>query len=81
MVCLVPQVFVRPNKQKKEASDAHAQFNHPDGDHLTLLNIFHAYKSNPDANFCWQNYLSQRALMQADNVRAQLKRTMERFDL
>jgi pre-mRNA-splicing factor ATP-dependent RNA helicase DHX15/PRP43 len=50
-------------------------------DHLTLLNVFHAYKGSPDANFCWQNFLNHRALMQADNVRAQLKRLMERFDL
>lgn len=34
-----------------------------------------------DKNWTWQNYLSQRALAQADNVRAQLQRTMERFDV
>lgn len=34
-----------------------------------------------DKNWCWTNYLSQRALQQADNVRAQLQRTMERFDV
>lgn len=34
-----------------------------------------------DKNWCWSNYLSQRALQQADNVRAQLQRTMERFDV
>lgn len=25
---------------------AKAQFVHPDGDHLTLLNVYHAYKSS-----------------------------------
>ncbi len=34
-----------------------------------------------DPNWCWSNFLSHRALMQADNVRTQLKRTMERFEL
>jgi len=34
-----------------------------------------------DKNWTWTNYLSQRALAQADNVRAQLQRTMERFDV
>lgn len=34
-----------------------------------------------DKNWTWQHYLSQRALAQADNVRAQLQRTMERFDV
>jgi pre-mRNA-splicing factor ATP-dependent RNA helicase DHX15/PRP43 len=74
---------MRPASQRKEADMAKAQFTHPDGDHLTMLNVYHAYKSNEaDAkNWCWQNYLNQRSLTQADNVRTQLKRSMERFDL
>ena len=84
----VPNVFVRPSqKGQREAADAaRAEFAHPDGDHLTLLNVYHAYKNNcPDmatgSQWCWENYLSHRALIQADNVRKQLQRTMERFDL
>ena len=34
-----------------------------------------------DKNWAWTNYLSLRALQQADNVRAQLQRTMERFEV
>ena len=34
-----------------------------------------------DKNWTWTHYLSHRALQQADNVRAQLQRTMERFDV
>ena len=34
-----------------------------------------------DKNWAWTNYLSSRALQQADNVRSQLQRTMERFDI
>lgn len=44
MAFLVPQCFVRPNDHKKEADDAKLQFAHTDGDHLTLLNVYHAYK-------------------------------------
>lgn len=78
----VPNVFLRPESQRKEADDAKAQFTHPDGDHLTLLNVFHAFKANNgDGNWAWNNYLSHRALISADNVRLQLKRTMERFNL
>lgn len=79
----VPNVFMRPASAKKEADLARAQFSHPDGDHLTMLNVYHAYKSNEhDAkNWCWQNFLNQRSLAQADNVRTQLKRSMEKFDL
>lgn len=79
----VPNVFMRPASQRKEADLAKAQFTHPDGDHLTMLNVYHAYKSNEhDAkNWCWSNYLNQRSLTQADNVRTQLKRSMEKYDL
>ncbi|ETS61053.1 hypothetical protein PaG_04991 [Moesziomyces aphidis] len=82
----VPNVFVRPNSQKQQADAAQAEFAHPDGDHLTLLNVYHAYKTNcrdnkTAADWCWQNYLSHRALMQADNVRSQLQRLMERHNL
>ncbi|CDZ98088.1 p-loop containing nucleoside triphosphate hydrolase protein [Phaffia rhodozyma] len=78
----VPNVFLRPLNARREADAAKAQFVHPDGDHITLLNVYHAYKSNEhDKNWAWNNFLSQRALQQADNVRNQLKRSMERFDL
>ncbi|GAA5995883.1 uncharacterized protein JCM10292_004806 [Rhodotorula paludigena] len=77
----VPNPYLRPNSQRKEADDAKAQFAHPAGDHLSLLNLYHAYKTNPDANWCWNNYISFRAMQQADNVRNQLKRSMEKLDL
>ena len=77
----VPNPYLRPNSQRKEADEAKAQFAHPDGDHLSLLNLYHAYRGNPDANWCWSNYVSFRAMQQADNVRNQLKRSMEKMDL
>ncbi|CAO1621199.1 unnamed protein product [Parajaminaea phylloscopi] len=82
----VPNVFLRPNAQRQQADAAKAEFSHPDGDHLTLLNVYHAYKtaatdSATAANWCWQNYLAHRALQQADNVRRQLSNILERFDM
>lgn len=82
----VPNVFLRPNAQRQQADAAKAEFGHPDGDHLTLLNVYHAYKTaaidGPTAaNWCWQNFLSHRALQQADNVRRQLSNILERFDI
>lgn len=40
----VPQCFVRPNEVKRAADEAKARFAHVDGDHLTLLNVYHAFK-------------------------------------
>lgn len=78
----VPQIFMRPNEARKLADEAKANFTHADGDHLTLLNAYHAYKSNgDDSQWCWDNFLNQRSLKSADNVRKQLQRTMETHDL
>ena len=34
-----------------------------------------------DKNWCWSNFISQRAMLQADNVRTQLQRQMEKFEI
>lgn len=77
----VPQVFIRPASARKRADDMKNLFSHPDGDHLTLLNVYHAFKS-PEAQvnakqWCHDHFLSLRALQSADNVRDQLRRIME----
>ena len=81
----VPQIFVRPANQRKRADEMKDLFAHTDGDHLTMLNAYHAFKSeeaqaNPK-QWCHDHFLSFRALSQADNVRTQLKRIMERMDI
>ncbi|KAG9781403.1 Pre-mRNA-splicing factor ATP-dependent RNA helicase PRP43 [Exophiala dermatitidis] len=81
----VPQIFVRPASARKRADEMKNLFAHPDGDHLTLLNVYHAFKG-PEAQanprqWCHDHFLSLRALQSADNVRLQLKRIMEREEL
>ena len=45
------------------------------GDHLTLLNAYHAFKQNNEASdWCYDNFLNHRALKAADSVRSQLVR-------
>ncbi|WEW60934.1 DEAH-box ATP-dependent RNA helicase prp43 [Emydomyces testavorans] len=81
----VPQIFVRPASQRKRADEMKSLFAHPDGDHLTLLNVYHAFKG-PEAQanprqWCHDHFLSLRALQSADNVRQQLQRIMEREEI
>jgi pre-mRNA-splicing factor ATP-dependent RNA helicase DHX15/PRP43 len=77
----VPNPFIRPNNDRKNADAAKAQFDHDDGDHLTLLNAYNAYKENEgDSQWCFNNYLNVRSLKQADNVRQQLQRYLYRTD-
>lgn len=81
----VPQIFVRPASARKRADQMKALFAHPDGDHLTMLNVYHAFKG-PEAQadpkkWCHEHFLSLRALQSADNVRQQLKRIMEKSEV
>lgn len=108
---LVPQCFVRPNEAKKAADDSKMRFAHIDGDHLTLLNVYHAFKQSKlvkfvlsikkikkivilnillllsiftdmeDPNWCYDNFVNYRSLKSGDNVREQLARIMDRFQL
>ena len=105
----VPQIFVRPNDAKQNADEAKMRFAHIDGDHITMLNVYHAYKQSmlslcfdcsltpslppslslslsfsqdrEDSQWCYDNFLSHRSLKSADNVREQLSRIMDRFNL
>ncbi|KAF9036062.1 P-loop containing nucleoside triphosphate hydrolase protein [Hymenopellis radicata] len=78
----VPNVWVRPPNARSQADAAKALLTVPDGDHLTMLNVFNQYMLNKyDKNWTYNNFLSGRALMQAENVRAQLQRTMERYEV
>jgi len=79
-------VFQRPAFARSEADAAKKRFAHVDGDHLTLLNVYHAFKQQEGSganleNWCYNNFLNLRSLKSADNVRTQLKRLMERYEL
>ena len=78
----VPQIFMRPPQAARAADEAKAKFSHPDGDHLTLLNAYHAYKEHgSDSQWMWDHFLNQRSLKQADSVRGQLERIMKRIGM
>lgn len=77
-----PSIFLRPREAAKAADEAKAQFSHADGDHLTLLNAYHAYKESGDSKeWCYDNFLNYRTLQSADSVRLQLERQLQRSGL
>ena len=39
----MPIVWLRPHNQRREADAATARLTVPDGDHLTLLNVYNEY--------------------------------------
>jgi pre-mRNA-splicing factor ATP-dependent RNA helicase DHX15/PRP43 len=54
----VPNIFMRPKEAAKAADEAKSQFAHVDGDHLTLLNAYHAYKQNGDSKVRQYNFFT-----------------------
>jgi pre-mRNA-splicing factor ATP-dependent RNA helicase DHX15/PRP43 len=77
----VPSPFIRPNNDRKRADEAKSQFEHEDGDHLTLLNVYQAFLENDeDPKWAFENYLNVRNLRQASRVRSQLQRYMKNLD-
>ncbi|CAN6181285.1 unnamed protein product [Urochloa humidicola] len=74
--------FLRPREARKAAGEAKARFGHTRGDHMTLLNVYHAYKqNNEDPQWCDENFIDARSLKYADNVRWRLVGIMSRLGL
>jgi pre-mRNA-splicing factor ATP-dependent RNA helicase DHX15/PRP43 len=80
----VPQIFMRPREAAKAADAAKAQFSHSDSDHITMLNAYSAYEATPQKDrrkWCYDNFLNDRSLTNAFNVRNQLAGIMKKLDL
>jgi pre-mRNA-splicing factor ATP-dependent RNA helicase DHX15/PRP43 len=79
----VPNCFVRPRGEAaKRADECKREFAHADGDHLTLLNVYHEFVENgSDQNWCRDNFLNFRSIKNAVNVRQQLARIMLKNDI
>ncbi|KAM0951210.1 putative RNA helicase [Dioscorea sansibarensis] len=79
---LVPHCFFQPRERQHDADEAKAKFSHAKGDHLTLLNLYQAYKKhNGSPAWCEENYVNEAALKSADNARIQLESIMRRFNI
>jgi len=81
----VQPVFLRPSDAHKAADEAKHRFAHLDGDHLTLLNVFHAYKQHcqdgvDPSKFCGDNYICLQSMRRAEIIREGLKRLMDQMN-
>jgi pre-mRNA-splicing factor ATP-dependent RNA helicase DHX15/PRP43 len=78
----VPNIFMRPNEAAREADESKAQFCNIDGDHITMMNAYHAYKENGDSKeWCYDNFINYRSIQSADNVRNQLARILKKLNI
>lgn len=76
-------LFFRPKDKKIHADSARARFTVKEGgDHLTLLKIWNEWVDN-DFSYIWakENFLQQRSLTRARDVRDQLAKLCERVEV
>ncbi|KAM5443941.1 putative RNA helicase [Microsporum ferrugineum] len=76
-------LFYRPKDKKIHADSARARFTVKDGgDHLTLLNIWNQWVDS-DFSYVWarENFLQQRSLTRARDVRDQLAKLCDRVEV
>ncbi|KAL1955521.1 hypothetical protein VTO42DRAFT_8475 [Malbranchea cinnamomea] len=76
----VQNVFYRPKEKQQQADQKKAKFHDPHGDHLTLLNVYNAWKNSGYSNaWCFENFIQARQMRRAQDVRQQLLSIMERY--
>ncbi|GAB2225160.1 hypothetical protein Droror1_Dr00005948 [Drosera rotundifolia] len=75
-------IFYRPREKEAQADQKKAKFSQPEGDHLTLLAVYEAWKAkNFSALWCFENFLQSRSLKRAQDVRKQLRGIMDMHKL
>ncbi|OCT45224.1 ATP-dependent RNA helicase dhx8 [Cladophialophora carrionii] len=76
----VQTVFYRPKEKQQQADQKKAKFNDPHGDHLTLLNVYNAWKTSRYSDpWCFENFIQKRQIGRARDVRQQLVTIMQRY--
>lgn len=76
----VQNVFYRPKEKQQQADQKKSKFHDPNGDHLTLLNVYNGWKkSGFNSPWCFENFIQARQMRRAQDVRQQLLSIMERY--
>ncbi|KAJ1675280.1 DEAH-box ATP-dependent RNA helicase prp22, partial [Spiromyces aspiralis] len=80
MLSIGNAVFYRPRDKQAAADAKKAKFHQPEGDHLTLLTVYNAWKSARFSNqWCYDNYIQARSMRRAADVRKQMLGIMDRY--
>ncbi|KAI1749926.1 P-loop containing nucleoside triphosphate hydrolase protein [Xylaria castorea] len=76
----MPTIFYRPKEKQTLADQKKAKFHDPHGDHLTLFNVYNAWKqSGFSSPWCFENFIQFRSMKRAKDVRDQLLKIMQRY--
>lgn len=79
------KLFLDVTEKRDAVSEARRKFRHPSGDHLTILNVVRAYqaiasseKKKSRKDWCRKHFLNERTLIEAREIREQLRQTCTR---
>ncbi|KAG7228052.1 hypothetical protein INR49_005674 [Caranx melampygus] len=83
-----PSCFLKPPAgMTHEAVQCHRKFQHPEGDHFTLINVYNAFKQIQREQYftvekwCQDYFLDHSALKTAEATRSELTDTLNRIEL
>jgi len=75
-------VFYRPKDKGLHADNARKNFHKIGGDHMTLLNVYKQWEDTGfSLNWCMENYLQNRSLKRARDIREQLVDMLEKVEI
>lgn len=78
----VENPFYRPKEKQAQADMKKAKFFQPEGDHLTLLAVYEAWKNSKFSNpWCYENFVQARSMRRSQDVRKQLTSIMDRYKM
>ena len=75
-------IFHRPRDKQAAADQRKSRFSQPEGDHLTMLAVYDAWKTASfSVPWCYENFIQARSMRRAQDVRKQLITIMDRYKL
>uniref|UniRef100_A0A0E0PXH9 RNA helicase n=1 Tax=Oryza rufipogon TaxID=4529 RepID=A0A0E0PXH9_ORYRU len=75
-------IFYRPREKQAQADRKRGNFFQPEGDHLTLLTVYQAWKAKQFSGpWCYENFVQLTSLRRAQDVRKQLLEIMDKYKL
>jgi ATP-dependent RNA helicase DHX8/PRP22 len=75
-------IFYRPREKQAQADRKRSIFFQPEGDHLTLLTVYEAWKAKGFSGpWCFENFIQVNSLRRAQDVRKQLLEIMDKYKL
>ena len=73
-------VFYRPKEKQSVADQKKSKFHQSEGDHLTLLAVYNAWKASSfSQSWCYENFIQARSMKRSQDIRKQMSGIMERY--